>query len=212
MKSKQIIYAGIFAFALVMVIGIIVMFVILKQYTTVLPQFKYHPDPIKTGEIIKRDTLCPVCNKKREYTYIGPFYSLEKESDGFCPWCIASGAVARKYHGSFQVSEFCEEVANKKFRDELLYRTPGYRAWLVGKWFSHCGDFCIYQGNVGWNDIKDLAGELKDDIESIKKKAGLCQKEFEESLAKEGWLEGHLFKCAKCGKYRLVAYTINEEY
>lgn len=181
-----------------------------NNVTLELPKFKYYPDPLGSGDIIKYETICPVCNQKREYKYIGPFLS-KQGAEGICPWCIADGSAAKKYQGSFQLNELCEEVSNKKFKNELLYRTPGYRAWLLGSWPSHCGDYCIYFGSVGWNETKDIT-ELKGTFDNIRRKAGLTQPEFEETFVKEGYIEGHLFRCSKCGKYRLLAYSINEMY
>lgn len=57
---------------------------------------------------------------------------------------------------------------------------------------------------MGWKEIKDIADDLKDDINEIKKETGLSQMDFEKSLKKSGSLQGYLFKCLKCGKYRLT--------
>lgn len=168
-----------------------------------LPSFKYHPDPLKSEVIIKAKTICPVCNQKREYVYIGPFYSVN-EIEGICPWCIADGSAAKKYDGSFQDVESCEDVDKKEFIEELVYRTPGYCGWQQERWLSHCGDFCAFIGYVGWKEINDIADDLKDDINEIKKETGLSQMELEKVLKKSGSLQGYLFKCLKCGKYRLT--------
>lgn len=73
-----------------------------------LPNFKYNPDPIKLGVIIKEETLCPVCKETRDYVYEGPFFS-EDDVEGICPWCIADGSAAEKCEGEFQDEESCEE-------------------------------------------------------------------------------------------------------
>jgi len=49
-----------------------------------------------------------------------------------------------------------------------------------------------------------LAIDLKDDINEIKRDLDLTQADFEKSLIKDGSLQGYLFKCLKCGKYRLT--------
>lgn len=168
-----------------------------------LPSFKYHPDPLKSEVILKEQTICPVCNQEREYVYVGPFYAVD-EIEGICPWCIADGSAAKKYDGSFQDIGTCEDVDKEEFLEELVYRTPGYCGWQQERWLSHCGDFCAFIGCVGWEEIKDIAAELKDDINKIIKKIGLFQVELEKALKKGGSLQGYLFKCLKCGKYRLI--------
>ncbi|MGQ3379925.1 CbrC family protein [Priestia endophytica] len=66
-----------------------------------LPVFRYNPNALELEFIEKEETFCPVCKKKREYTYTGPFYSIE-DVEGICPWCIADGSAAKKYDGEFQ--------------------------------------------------------------------------------------------------------------
>ena len=169
-----------------------------------LPDFKYHPDPIKTGVIEQEKTLCPVCNQEREYVYTGPFYNHQK-AKGICPWCIKDGSAAKKYDGDFQDIAGCEDVEKQEYIDELIHRTPGYRAFQQERWPSHCGDFCAFIGCVGWDEIKDIQDDsLKEEIESIKQNWGQTQEEFESSLKYRGSHQGYLFKCIHCGKYRLL--------
>jgi uncharacterized protein CbrC (UPF0167 family) len=72
-----------------------------------LPEFKYNPNALKLEIIVKGEAECPVCNKKREYAYEGPFYSAEEVED-ICPWCIKDGSAAAKYDGEFQDSASCD--------------------------------------------------------------------------------------------------------
>lgn len=167
------------------------------------PEFKYNPDPIRARVIERNKTICPVCGQEREYVYVGPFYSVD-EIEGICPWCIHDGSAARKYDGEFQDASSCERVEKAEYLDELVYRTPGYFGWQQEKWLSHCGDFCAFIEYVGWNEIRDIAVELGDDIEEAKQRMRLSQEEFEQSLVNNGSHQGYLFKCLKCGKHRLT--------
>ncbi len=40
---------------------------------------------------------------------------------------------------------------------EFVERTPGYHGWQQEFWLAHCGDFCVFIGYVGWNDIEKYA-------------------------------------------------------
>jgi len=169
-----------------------------------LPIFKYNPDPIKLEVIIEEETICPVCEKKQNYVYVGPFFS-EEEIEGICPWCIADGSAAEKYDGEFQDIESCDEVDNEEYVDELMYRNPGYIGWQQEYWLSHCGDFCSIIEYVGWKEIKHLEHELENDINRVCKKYGLSIQEFKSTLEIDGDLQGYLFQCNCCKKHRLHA-------
>lgn len=167
-----------------------------------LPEFKYHPDPIKTGSIIKKNITCPVCNQKREYAYVSHFYSVDEVED-ICPWCIKDGSAAEKYNGQFQDDASVESVSDKEKLKELVFRTPGYSGWQQEVWLAHCDDFCAFVGYVGWEAIKDIADELKPDIERIKADYRMTQEQFEKSLVNNGSHQGYLFQCLHCGKHRI---------
>ncbi|MDF2700996.1 MAG: hypothetical protein K0Q49_2560 [Haloplasmataceae bacterium] len=168
-----------------------------------LPVFKYHFDPLNTGIIIKENIRCEVCNSNKNYKYIGPFYCIDEVED-ICPWCIASGEAAKKYDGEFVDINSCEVVDNKEFLDELIYQTPSYIGWQQEQWVSHCGDYCTFINYVGWKEIKHLSDELEEDLDLLRNKLGLSQKELEESLINNGTLQGYLFKCLHCGKHRSI--------
>lgn len=169
-----------------------------------LPVFKYHLNPLKSEVVIKESIRCEICNCNRDYKYVSPLYCID-EVENICPWCIASGEAARKYNGVFIDADRCEGVNNKEFLDELIHRTPSYIGWQQEQWVSHCGDYCTFIDYVGWEEIKHLSAELKEDIDFLMNDLGLTQKEFEKSLFNNGTLQGYLFKCLHCGKHRLIA-------
>jgi len=173
-----------------------------------LPYFKYHPDPLKTGLFKEKKGKCPICKKHREIIYVGPFYS-EKEVKNLCPWCIKDGSAAKKYNGAFHdIHSIEKDFGNNKNLDELIYRTPGYKGWQQEYWLSHCRDFCAFLGYVKWKEISELKDELKDDIEKFITEMKLTHNEFEKSLSNGGFSQGYLFKCLKCGKFRLSCDTL----
>lgn len=169
-----------------------------------LPRFKYNPDPINAKVIKKNKTHCPVYDKEKEYVFVGPFYSVE-EIEGICPWCIHDGSASKKFDGDFFDAASLESVENNAYIDELVHRTPGYIGWQQESWLSHCGDFCAFIDYVGWEEIKDIANDLVEDIEKIKRRMRLTQEEFEKSMVNGGSHQGYLFRCLKCGKYRLTS-------
>ena len=169
-----------------------------------LPAFKYHPDPVKTGSIEHKETDCPVCGQKRAYVYVGPFYSIE-DVEGICPWCIADGSAARKHEGEFQDSASIESPVEEKFMDELVHRTPGYMGWQQERWLVHCDEPCIFIGYVGWKEIQETGIDVTEDLEKQAEEYSLSVQEFCDSLVNKGLLQGYLFKCVRCGKYRLTA-------
>jgi uncharacterized protein len=169
-----------------------------------LPSFRYNPDAVSSGIIKKETTHCPICEQERDYVYEGPFFS-EEEVEGICPWCIHDGSAAAKYEGEFQDSASCEAVDKEEYLIELTTRTPGYSGYQQEQWLSHCGDFCAFKGAVGWKEIAHLAEELEDDIETILSDYDLSKKELQQSLQKEGSIQGYLFQCLRCGQHRLCA-------
>jgi len=171
----------------------------------ILPKFKYHTDPLKTGSIELKETDCPVCGKHSNYCYEGPFYSIETV-EGICPNCIADGSAAKKYNGEFTTTDECD-VDNDEYKDELIHRTPSFYSVQQDHWMSHCGDYCEFiakigqVSNIGINEF--LKNIISEDIEEVTKLLDIKKEELEEFMKKNGYIEGYLFKCQKCGKMRL---------
>ena len=167
--------------------------------------FKYHPDPMKTGAFETGQTVvCECCGKKTDVFYQGPFYS-EDEVDYLCPDCIASGKAAEKFDGCFVAEEEYDDVDDEEKLDELLHRTPGYSAWQDECWLTHCNDFCAFVGYVGWEDIRKMG--IEKEIEEDLLESGEADEDFLEviksNMEAHGSLNGYLFQCLHCGKYRL---------
>lgn len=160
--------------------------------------FKYHPDPLKTGEFKNDKTVkCDCCGKQTDVYYDGPFYSVE-DIEYLCPECIASGTAAEKFDGSFQDSESVDEVSDPAKLDELIFRTPGYCGWQQEYWLAHCDDYCAFLGYPDWEDL-EKAGIAKEIEETYREDVcGLDLEDAREHIKANGC---YLFRCLHCGKH-----------
>ena len=160
--------------------------------------FKYHPDPIKTGAFIQDKTVvCDCCGKETGTYYKSPFYTASKVTY-LCPECIASGKAAEKFNGEFQDSESTDEVSDPAKLDELCLRTPGYHGWQQEYWLAHCDDFCAFLGYPDWKEIEGMG--IVEEIEETYRE-DLCGLDFED-LKKHIAVNGcYLFRCLHCGKH-----------
>ena len=170
-----------------------------------LPNFKYHPNPLETGSFLKGEPhKCDCCGKETEIWYESPFYSVE-DVDCLCPECIASGAAAEKFDGEFQDCASTGKVSDRAKLDELCQRTPGYHGWQQEYWYAHCDDFCAFIGYVGWDDLvrmgldKEIAETYDQEI------CGFDFADIQSYMLRDGGLTGYLFRCLHCGKHFLYA-------
>lgn len=163
------------------------------------PFFRYHPDPIANGVFVEEDSpkVCQCCGKQETLICEGPFYT-DEELEFICPECIANGKAAEKYD-----MDFCEilkrdRIKNEKKTEELLHHNPGYYSWNGGIWLSHCNDYCIYEGQIFYEELleRGLEEELKNDY--YWKRSGY---EDIETTLNNRWIQLHLFTCPHCGKH-----------
>lgn len=177
-----------------------------------LPKFKYHPNPIETGAFkTDKEVICDCCGKSTRIYYTKPFYCIEK-IDALCPSCIADGKASEKFDGEFQDYASIEGISpnpnepdtlnNKKACKEVSQRTPGYSGWQQEVWLSHCDDLCAFLGYVGWEEIKDRLYSFAD-LESDIKDYNFNIDDLSKYLRNNGSLQGYLFQCLHCKKYRL---------
>ena len=161
-------------------------------------KFKYHPDPLKTGEF-KNDQImvCDCCGKPTDVYYTGPFYSIDNV-DYLCPECISSGEAAKKFDGSFQDSESVDEVSDPAKLDELVHRTPGYCGWQQEYWLAHCDDYCAFLGYPTWDDLEKMG--IDKEIEETYRE-DVCGIDFEDAREHIEVNGCYLFECLHCGKH-----------
>lgn len=174
-----------------------------------LPKFKYHPDPVGTGNITAADTECACCGRARGYVYVGPVYAEEEYEACICPWCIADGSAHEKLGASFTDEESVgggggygdwEEVADEVI-EEVAFRTPGFSGWQQEAWWTHCSDAAEFLGRVGKPELEALGAEAVDAIrESMELDDGPEWQRFFNALDKEGGPTAYLFRCRHCGK------------
>lgn len=165
-----------------------------------LPFFKYHPNPLATRAFTQAQyaVVCDCCGCSTHIYYDGPFYAID-DINYLCPNCIASGAAAKKFDGTFQDDGCLEpEVLDMEKVDELIHRTPGYSGWQQEYWRSHCGDFCAFIGYVGDAELKALGvlDEVLDDPQWSEE-----EKDLIKTSVNGGSLQCYLFKCLHCGKH-----------
>jgi uncharacterized protein CbrC (UPF0167 family) len=124
-----------------------------------LPNFKYHPDPIATGAVHASPAICDSCGQARGFEYAASFYTAHKSELTLCPWCIASGEAARKYSGAFSDAHpLARAGLSRDVVREVCERTPGYVSWQQDNWQVHCGDACEFHGAADPAEVKALAG------------------------------------------------------
>lgn len=89
-----------------------------------LPEFRYHPDPIRTGSVIASDDDCECCEGPRGLAYVGPVYA-EDDIETICPWRIADGRAAAEFDAEFTSVDQAHPGIPGEVLDEVLRRTPG---------------------------------------------------------------------------------------
>ncbi|MGH3347144.1 MAG: CbrC family protein [Nocardioides sp.] len=104
-----------------------------------LPSFRYHPEPLRTGSLVMSTAACEQCGQARGYAYAGPTYSVA-EVETVCPWCIADGSAARYFDAEFTTVDGAPAGISDDVVDEILHRTPGFAGWQQETWLFHCAD------------------------------------------------------------------------
>jgi uncharacterized protein CbrC (UPF0167 family) len=166
-----------------------------------LPVFRYHPNCAENGAFTKAEpdkpAICQCCGNQTEYYYGAMIYAVENV-DCLCPECIASGAAAEKFDGTF-IQDAEEISGGTEKTDELFKRTPGLVTWQGEHWLAHCDDYCAFIAYVGTKELDEMgiAEEVFADY------AEMNEYDVRKYLEKDGSMVGYLFRCLHCGKYRL---------
>jgi len=171
-----------------------------------LPVFKYHPDPITTRSIVKKNGICPLCKRQREYFYIGR-YKLYKgpqnEYFQICPWCLSEGKAEEVAHCNFSSECSFDGNVSSKSAEEVAFRTPGFSTWQEKIWLTHCNEPCAFIGYVDRKYLEDHSIDVHEDIEREAKKRDYIPEIVLSMLEDNNCYQGYLFCCVMCGKYRL---------
>lgn len=169
-----------------------------------LPEFRYHPDPVGTGSIVAADVNCVSCGQLRRYTYTGPVRSPLADLDDadICPWCISDGTAARRFDAEFtDVSWNVPDDVPAATKFEVAHRTPGYLAWQESQWLYHCGDAAAFLGLVGYQELVDFPDALEC-LRNDMRSSNVPVEQIEKSLTwlgKDHDMTAYLFRCLVCG-------------
>jgi len=128
-----------------------------------LPAFKYHPDPIATGNIKPSDAVCICCEQQRGYVYISNTYCEEEIVEALCPWCIADGSAARQFDAIFSDDHpLIKAGVPASVVEEVTRRTPGFTSWQQDEWLCCCGDACEFHGDPSRAHLAALPTPLEE--------------------------------------------------
>lgn|GEM_PF-145528 len=172
-----------------------------------LPVFRYHPDPIATGSVVRSTRTCPVCGQQRGYVYTGPVFSTE-EVEGLCPWCIADGSAADRFEAEFtDIGSGVPAGIAHAVLVEIGKRTPGFAGWQQEHWLFHCDDGAAYLGRIGYAELMPL-GHALEMLREEGFKRGWAQDQIDayvKSLSAAASPTAYLFRCVHCGIH--IAYS-----
>jgi len=171
-----------------------------------LPEFRYHPDPLNTGSVITSNAECRCCGKRRGYIYTGPVYAEADLDEALCPWCIADGSAHRTFDAGFVDREAFPPDVPPSTTAEISERTPGYDTWQREEWPACCGDAAAFLGPAGIVDIRknspELEGSLLGHIIYNMGISGGAATRLLESLDREAGPTAYFFRCLGCGEYK----------
>ena len=171
----------------------------------VLPHFRYHPDPFKTG-VFKDDAsvVCECCEQATGVYYRGSIYCTA-DVKYLCPHCIASGAAAAKFDAGFiqDADPLPPSTSDAQAKtEELFQRTPGYFSWQGAHWLTCCDDYCEFLGDVGTKELEEM-GIADEVFEEYALRGEFAVEDMRNCLIAEGDTAGYLFRCLHCGKYKI---------
>lgn len=173
---------------------------------TDVPTFRYHPDPVGTGEVITSDAPCRCCGRQQEFIYTGPVYAEEEVVDELCLQCIADGSAATLFEAEFTDLLNVPDDVPRPVLTEVLTRTPGFSGWQQEHWMFHCADAAAYLGKVGYQELQAIPEALQMVVQEDKYKWTPEQADaYIRSLRPDGDATGYLFRCLHCGTH--LAYT-----
>jgi uncharacterized protein CbrC (UPF0167 family) len=123
------------------------------------PNFRYHPDPVATGNVGPSSAACRVCQQARGYVYLRDAIHAGREdySEQICPWCIADGRAASALDVAFACSLDIDESVSETALEELSLRTPGYVSFQEEKWLAHCSDICRFLGDASVEQVSQAS-------------------------------------------------------
>jgi uncharacterized protein CbrC (UPF0167 family) len=167
-----------------------------------LPEFRYHPDPIRSGSIVASDTQCVCCGARRGFIYAGPVYSEHELEDALCPWCIANGSAHQTFDASFaDPARFPDDIP-QEIVEEITWRTPGFSSWQEPEWLTCCGDAAAFLEPAGYPEIRahypQLEGTLMTYIVHELEISGGAATRLLHGLNRDQGPTAYVFVCRHC--------------
>jgi uncharacterized protein CbrC (UPF0167 family) len=171
-----------------------------------LPEFRYHPDPVGTGSIISSSVECRACKKARGWIYVGPTYCEADLEEQLCPWCIADGSAHLLFGVEFVdpqgVGGYGDWVSPPRvFIEEISFRTPSFNGWQQERWFTHCDDGAVFLGCAGKQELEGLGRAV---CEAIKSESGYDSEQWVSYFNRMDLNYGptaYVFRCRHCGAW-----------
>ena len=173
--------------------------------TDELPSFRYHPDPLATGSVIRSSAVCRNCGRERGYIYRGPVVAEEDLAGQLCPWCIADGSAAERLGAEFvdpaAVGDYgAWSPVPSSVAEEVARRTPGFTGWQQERWWTHCGDAAEYLGRAGHAELVTRWAAAAAVIRADAHMEGERWDGYLRALHAEGSPTAYVFRCRHCGQ------------
>jgi len=166
-----------------------------------LPVFRFHPDPIATGNVEASQNVCRCCGRARGYVYVGPVYAADELRGVLCPWCIASGEASDKFDAVFSDDHALVQAGLPPSTvAEVTRRTPGFTGWQQEAWLVHCGDACAFHGDAPPEELLTADAQAQ-----LAAKASVSIERWEafvKAYRPGGDPAVYLFRCIACGERR----------
>jgi len=168
-----------------------------------LPAFRYHPNPIATGNVKASDKVCVCCGKARGYIYTSTVYARETLRDSICPWCIADGSAAEKFEAMFcDDHPLAQAGLSDAVIEEVSKRTPGYDSWQQEVWLCCCNDACEFHGDAPLEELSALRGDALAEVLSDWSWKEKNWQQFVQHYQPGGNPTVYKFVCRHCGKHK----------
>jgi uncharacterized protein CbrC (UPF0167 family) len=171
----------------------------------VLPSFRYHPDPVRSGSIVESDRKCRCCGVARGLVYAGPVYSEEELTEAICPWCIADGSAHEKFDASFIDAAVLPDELPESVALHVSERTPGFNTWQGEAWPACCDDATAFLEPLGIAEIRSQAGGLEGGVLNHiiyeMQISGTAATLLLRSLNRDRGPTAYMFRCLHCDRH-----------
>src|SRR5438046_1334467 len=167
-----------------------------------LPAFRYHPDPLRSGSVATSAGRCRCCETPRGFIYTGPSYCEDDLADALCPWCIGDGSAHDRFGATFHDEQAIADTVSVNAIAEVVTRTPGFNAWQSVEWPACCDDLTAFVEPAGHAEIQRsyprLEGQLVTYIVHELGISGRAALQYYKALQRDRGPTSYLFKCLHC--------------